>query len=576
MVTFIRPITTLPLLLKRRETPLLTPAPLPPSIQESTPPTNGGFETPEGTFIVTPEGERVGTVAPSRPPVPQTITQTLAPPTLGEFTELLGGRERAGEIAEQLRRRQALIVVRQLEPQRLQALVEPTVEAVKEPTTITGKLEEVIVERETAGLRGGITPIQRAELFGASLALGVATFPGRVIGLGRGLVTEPIKTVTGIPGGFAEFGKEVGRQLASPTPERGLGTLAGEAILFKGTGEIISGAGRGVRGARARLTQFETELPRFDISQPPVTKTPFRSTFPLEIDLRGVEFKTPPRQQLALKQFEVRRPPKPLFKVDITPQLREAIEIERKQPIRFDIGGIKPPKDEVFFTFKRVKEPKPKKPKKVKRIRTISDFDFKPGREDAFTKTGQRVRQRQRQQLVQIQKQQPIQIVKLRTRQVSRQQQLQAQRFDVLDFQLQKQVSRQVSRQRLGLVSLFAQPQRQLSAQAFAPASIQVSALAQPQAFALGQIPRFQQAFRQPERLIPSFDLGLEPLIPRKPRKLDRDKRKKVKVTKKAKKARVRIAPSFTGIVLEIEKAAKISPTFGVLPGQIRGLRTGL
>ena len=42
------------------------------------------------------------------------------------------------------------------------------------------------------------------------------------------------------------------------------------------------------------------------------------------------------------------------------------------------------------------------------------------------------------------------------------------------------------------------------------------------------------------------------------------------------KRTRIPIRPSFTGIVLEIEEAPIISPTLGVVPGQIRGLRTGL
>ncbi len=43
----------------------------------------------------------------------------------------------------------------------------------------------------------------------------------------------------------------------------------------------------------------------------------------------------------------------------------------------------------------------------------------------------------------------------------------------------------------------------------------------------------------------------------------------------KRKRARVPIRPSFTGIILNIEQPALISPTLGVLPGQIRGLATG-
>lgn len=43
----------------------------------------------------------------------------------------------------------------------------------------------------------------------------------------------------------------------------------------------------------------------------------------------------------------------------------------------------------------------------------------------------------------------------------------------------------------------------------------------------------------------------------------------------RGRRARVPIRPSFTGIVLEIETAATPSPTFGVLPSQIRGLATG-
>jgi len=54
-----------------------------------------------------------------------------------------------------------------------------------------------------------------------------------------------------------------------------------------------------------------------------------------------------------------------------------------------------------------------------------------------------------------------------------------------------------------------------------------------------------------------------------------RRRKKKEKKVAKRKRIITPIRPSFTGIVLGIEEAARITPGFGVLPGEIRGLATG-
>ncbi len=76
---------------------------------------------------------------------------------------------------------------------------------------------------------------------------------------------------------------------------------------------------------------------------------------------------------------------------------------------------------------------------------------------------------------------------------------------------------------------------------------------------------------------IPTLDLFRAPQrTKRPPRRLKSRKRKTKKVTKiKRKRPRVPIRPSFTGIIVGVEEAAIVSETFGVTPGQIRGLATG-
>ena len=133
-----------------------------------------------------------------------------------------------------------------------------TVEAVEKPEDFLGELQFDIsgrrAELETKGARDKITITERAEFFGLGVGLSIASLPSRVIGFGKGLATEPVKTVTAIPSEFKRFGAEIGVGLASKTPEFALGTLGGEILILKGTGKAISGAGRVTEFATTRLS----------------------------------------------------------------------------------------------------------------------------------------------------------------------------------------------------------------------------------------------------------------------------------------------------------------------------------
>ncbi len=132
-----------------------------------------------------------------------------------------------------------------------------TVEAVKERPGIPGTISRIktfIREKETRGVRGDITFPERVGLFATKLSLPILQFPGRVFSLGKGLATEPIRTIKGIPSGFIASGKQIGLELKSPTPETALGTLGGEFIILKGTGKAISGLGKSAELASARFS----------------------------------------------------------------------------------------------------------------------------------------------------------------------------------------------------------------------------------------------------------------------------------------------------------------------------------
>ncbi len=86
------------------------------------------------------------------------------------------------------------------------------------------------------------------------------------------------------------------------------------------------------------------------------------------------------------------------------------------------------------------------------------------------------------------------------------------------------------------------------------------------------QVPLTIEPFADFGDFFGGFDFGIPFILPKRPR-LGGEKEKKK--PKKRAKSKIRIAPSFTGIVLGIEAAPEISERFGVLPGQIRGLETG-
>ncbi len=132
-------------------------------------------------------------------------------------------------------------------------------------------------------------------------------------------------------------------------------------------------------------------------------------------------------------------------------------------------------------------------------------------------------------------------------------------------------------------------------AQALFPAQsiIPSQALLSSQAVRQDQALKISQSLKQPQRLrqksgleqlsfsIPSpaglgglggFDFGGFILPPPPFLGGERGRGKKAK----GKRAKVRIAPSFTGIVLDIREAAIVSPRLGVIPFSIRGLETGI
>lgn len=116
-----------------------------------------------------------------------------------------------------------------------------TISAASNQGGISARLRRQISFGETAGLRGQITPVERLKTGAASAALVFSQLPAGLFGLGKGLVTQPIQTVKAIPGGLVSSVKEIGLQLASPTPEVAVGSIISEVILFKGTGAIPKG-----------------------------------------------------------------------------------------------------------------------------------------------------------------------------------------------------------------------------------------------------------------------------------------------------------------------------------------------
>ena len=167
MVEFIRP-TFLPLL-RREET--LEPSPLPPL---STPAPAPSPEPPLSSVPGVPD-------LISQPPLLQTLAPTPTEITLQQSL-LPEFRFRTPEDL-----RQALIVVRQLEPQRLQALAEPAIEAVEEPIPFTGRLEEFVPE----GVKETFIDIFTGRRIIRAQAESIVRGRGKEFIFGEGLVGEP-------------------------------------------------------------------------------------------------------------------------------------------------------------------------------------------------------------------------------------------------------------------------------------------------------------------------------------------------------------------------------------------------
>ncbi len=126
-----------------------------------------------------------------------------------------------------------------------------------EPLSFPERIERAGEEVTFRAERGeDISITQRGLGFGASFFAPIVAFPGAVLGFGKALITEPITTIKGIPGGIGRAGAEFGRLLESPTPERAFGRLAGDIILFKGLGRAGRFAGDIASQVRTRLGDF--------------------------------------------------------------------------------------------------------------------------------------------------------------------------------------------------------------------------------------------------------------------------------------------------------------------------------
>lgn len=132
--------------------------------------------------------------------------------------------------------------------------------------------------------RGDPTFKERAELLGLSA---VGTVFGAGIGffeLGKGLLTEPVETVKGLPAGAQTFVKETGRVLRTGSPEEIVGRGLGEVAVFKGIGVGQKAIGR--------TGEFARTIPKLKLVKDDFIKIPSeiagREAVQIEI-ARGVE-----------------------------------------------------------------------------------------------------------------------------------------------------------------------------------------------------------------------------------------------------------------------------------------------
>lgn len=440
-----------------------------------------------------------------------------------------------------------------------------------------------------------------------------------------------------LPKQFEPVGKRVTTQIGTlsgfkdislQAPVEPIGRLTSRTITRLGETRQLPSIEPVGRQVSARISEFEFRSPPLEAQifpqgfRRPTTKTPLSTTFPKQLDL---EFQTSVRQAQQLRAFEAQRKPEPLtFGVErpstivfdiaedtrplpkrvepLTVSLDPAFVRKLKQPQVFDVieKPKRPKRQPTFFEFefeapkgfeqptppKPPKAKKPKKPKKEKKLLTIEDF------RDDFAPTGRPTGGGQQQLLLapqkQIQKQ--VQIVKIKdiVKQQPISKQIQGQRFDFISPLRQSAISKFRVRSRfdLGAGSLlklttseiqgFSPRQAERQIFKFDQPQPQRIKLAQPPRLALAQPQAPLQSQRQKIAFAPKIDLTqISIAAPGVPLETPRDKRKKPTPKKKKKKRRVLIRPSFTGIVLGIQEAPSISPTLGIVPGQIRGLRTG-
>ncbi len=620
MVEFIRP-TFLPLLVGREPLPEVgRPVFKIPEIVE---------QLPEDTKVTTPTPSPTISSVPdliSRPPLLQTLAPTPAEITLQQ--SLLP----EFRFADPRDTRQALIVVRQLEPKRLEALAEPTIQPVEEPRR-TGIIETFITAPETrvatptigerarqffgedisiplfAGVPGGEVSLRQIRE-GLRGVTGRAAFPIRVgaelipvtrgeaaifTGITGAAILSPPIIATGISLGVGALGVRTAFDPGLTIEQRTAGGLVGVlGGVGAAAGTVPFIRGIGARPARVSPEGFRT-IPglteageialiepgkgaRLSIDLPP-TSPLVRGGFGripggeqrfiggeqfLATSQRG--FFRPGVDIPITREFFV-TPQEPLLRIPETRISRLGLQDPFKIPQAVDIGFGLPPRPQIGIVRGE-----------VARTQRRGAFELGTGTElEAFRTTGviTDVRQIGRARI----SREGVDIFEFRVGRGRRGRPSRTRDFvsteptgrisgETLLGTLGLRTTRGISIPTTGLVSpLISLPTLPL-----------ISPLVSPR-ISPGISPFISP--RITPRISPPTTTGItlpffSPIFPT-PRIIRRPRRVKAKVKKKRKgeRARVRIAPSFTGIVLEIERAAEISPTFGVLPGQIRGLRTG-
>lgn len=500
-----------------------------------------------------------------------------------------------------------------------------TVEVVEERTGFIPRLEAFTLEKETKGLRGQITPLERVGLFGTSLILPIAQFPARTFEFGRAVVSDPFGTVASIPSGLFASARGLGRELRSPTPETALGGIGSEILIFKGLGKIPQAT---LKVSDIARTTGLRQLPTADIIAPeflfkgqtfPAIRkgqtagqllAEFKPILPGEILPGGFTASPIPFAKITQTGRGTSELPGVFQSPLVSPRfLRISGEADRKlfslnlfdtfrpsivriTPERIRLGpGVLSTQKQLAQNLKETRKFFEQKAPKGESI-----IPFLKTEKEAIIPFGTELALIDKRFFVKFEGRR-VPIFEFETRGVGKGR----GKGLVEDIgklpsveDITRSLSRGVTRER-GLItplsstafvpsrsSLSASIGRGLPSSAFRSSG--VSRISPRDPFSIGDISRVGgrgvSSFRPlpptsaPRIILPSIDDFLDPIGKPRVRRGERKKKKKDK-KKKGKKRTTPTRVSFTGIVLGIEKGAFVSPRFGVSPFQIRGLRTG-